>query len=72
MIGLVGKPRVHTKTCAKNWIKFFPKLVHYIVLLLLRCLIANAVCSSCRDSRNKLLSSELIGFRVVMRTLIVE
>ena len=35
-------------------------------------LLANAVCSSCRASQIKFLNFEVIGFRVVMRTPIVE
>lgn len=38
MIGSRGKHTVHTKTYAKNWIKFFHKSVQHITLLLLRCL----------------------------------
>ncbi len=42
MIGSVGKPTVHTETCAKNWIKSFHKSVQSITLLLLRCLVQSA------------------------------
>ena len=44
MIGCRGKHTVPTKTYAKNWIKLLHKSVHYIGLLLLRCLIAIPKC----------------------------